>query len=106
MDRGYPCEKVYSAAFDRWTDHDVIDRLDEVYASMHAKIVIPRRSSYASVKDQFESITPEKLEEIDKLYVEFAHWTRCEVLMLNVDDEDLKREISEIEDFVYDRTCL
>ena len=40
--------------------------------------------------------TPENLKKLDSLYREFSTWARPDTLILNVDDEDLDREMNEI----------
>ena len=100
-DRWYPSEWVYSRVFDRPTNPGVLASVDNRAASLGAKIVIPFRTDYSSVVDQFESIiTTKTLESIHDTYQEFAKWTNCPVYFLNVDDEDLEREISEITNFL------
>ena len=70
-------------------------------ASVGAKIIIPFRSNYDSVVDQFEDIiTPDVLSRVDQVYRDFVKWTECDTLLLNVDDEDLSREILEVREFL------
>ena len=98
LDRSWPCEKVYSKVFGRETDHDVLKQLDDVYHGMNALIVIAYRSDYSNVTDELFSdiITHRKLKQLHDEYMEFAKWTKCRTLFLNVDDEDLDREVKEI----------
>ncbi len=104
MDRGYPCEHVYSKVFGRQTDEAVLARIDEVYASIDAHIVVAQRSSYVGrIDDMFESIDSKKLQEIHDAYLEFASWTKCKTLLLNVDDEDIEREMHDIMRFLEKR---
>ena len=100
MDRWYPSEWVYSKAFTRSTNLDALTHVDEVAASLGAVIIIPYRTSYDGLVDQFESVTPAKMAEIEMLYKAFAVWTKCEVFWLNVDDEDLERETTQILEFL------
>jgi hypothetical protein len=64
--------------------------------------VIPVRSSYLGRHDDDSSgmIDDKKMEETDRLYRKFFEWTECDVLILNVDDENLDREIDEITQFL------
>jgi hypothetical protein len=39
---------------------------------------------------------PERLAQIDGLYKEFAEMTRCRLVRLIVDDEDLDRQLTEL----------
>ena len=41
-------------------------------------------------------LRPENLKKLDSLYREFSTWARPDTLILNVDDEDLDREMNEI----------
>lgn len=101
VDRWYPSEWVYSKIFDRPTNMSVLRKIDERAASVGAKIVIPFRSNYDSVVDQFEDvITPDILVRVDQTYRDFVEWTECDTLLLNVDDEDLTREILEVREFL------
>ena len=101
MDRWYPSEWVYSQVFNRPTNLDALTQVDELAASLGAVVIIPYRTSYDGLVDQFESVTPTKMAEIEMFYRAFAAWTKCEVLWLNVDDEDLERETSQILEFLY-----
>jgi thymidylate kinase len=102
LDRAYPSEWVYSQALGRETDMEVLTSLDQRHAAMGTKIVIPIRSSYRGVSDDYE-IVNQNIQKIHDLYLEFAKWSRCEVLILNVDDEDIEREIREISEFVSEK---
>jgi thymidylate kinase len=97
FDRLWPCEWVYSRCFDRESDDAVIAKLDERYAALNALIVVCHRSSYAGIEDDDDpSVKQATLEKLDALYHDFARQakTRCE--FLNVDDEDLEREVTQI----------
>lgn len=98
LDRGYPCEWVYSKAFGRETDDNVLDAIDRKFHELDAVIIICHRSTYKGIKDDRfpDKLGSEKLEEIDRLYDKFSAWTRCSVIRLLVDDEDLEREIKDI----------
>lgn len=97
-DRGYPCEWVYSRAFGRASDDEAVRRADEQFAALGTVIVWCTRSSYAGINDDMfpSDLGPEKLAQIDVLYGKFAELSRCRVIRLNVDDEDLARELTEI----------
>lgn len=100
-DRGYPCEWVYSRLYKRETDDAAVQWLDEQYAQMGAIIVMPFRSSYEGIVDDLDpTIGKQKLEELQALYDEFAKLTKCRVLKLNVDDENLERELDDIIKFL------
>ncbi len=102
MDRWYPSEWVYPRVFHRETDHDALEKIDKVVSKLNTIIVIPYRTSYEGIKDQFESITERRMRDIDMMYTYFAAWTKCKVMRLNVDDENLEREVNEILNFMED----
>lgn len=102
LDRSWPEEFVYSQLFDRRTDWDQLTKVDRLYASAGTRIVIPYRSSYVGRCDEDAQgkIDDKKMEETDKLYRRFFEWSRCKCLLLNVDDEDLDREMRDICSFL------
>jgi thymidylate kinase len=100
MDRWYPSEWVYSQVFGRETNADALTVVDEWMAQLGAVIIIPWRNSYDGLKDQFKSVTAKKMAEIEAVYKAFNAWTNCRVFWLNVDDENLDRELDEIMEFL------
>ena len=100
MDRWYPSEWVYSIIFNRETNAAVLNNVDKEMSSLNTFIIIPYRNDYSGLVDQFSSVTSEKMSEIEKIYREFVLWTDCRVLLLNVDDENLEREMKEIFTFL------
>jgi len=101
MDRNYASEWVYSRYFNRDTNDEVLRKVDEKFAEAGGKIVICRRKSYNGIRDDLHSyIDSHALEGLDSLYAEFERWTRCEVLTVWVDDENLERETLEIREWL------
>lgn len=101
FDRGFPCEYAYSKVMGRETDQLMLTHIDEEYAKLGAKVILCRRSSYEGIQDDLDpTIKQETLEILDYAYFEFLSWTKCENLVLNVDDEDLEREVKEIVTFI------
>ena len=100
LDRSYPSEWVYSKAFLRVTNDEALSDIDKMASTIKTKIVIPYRTSYEGLQDQFSSITPARLKEIEALYREFSTWTSCDTLLLNVDSEDLDDEIFKVLRFI------
>lgn len=100
-DRGYPCEWVYSRFFNRPSSDEAVFWLDDQYAAMGARIVIPARRSFAGIQDDLNAdIGQAELERLTLLYNRFAELTACPVLKLYVDDEDLERELRDIMSFI------
>lgn len=94
LDRAWPSEWIYSQALGRKSDFDLLRHLDERHSKLGTVIVIPSRSNYTNVFDDYESIN-QNLTRIHSLYQDFAKWTKCNVIELNVDDEDIDREMRE-----------
>lgn len=101
LDRHYPSEWVYSRYFNRETDNDILRKIDEKFAEAGGKIVICRRKSYNGICDDLHSyVDSNALKGLDALYEEFTRWTKCEVLTVWVDDENLERETLEIREWL------
>lgn len=101
IDRWYPSEWVYSRVFGRPTDLRVLRAIDQRAAQLGVKIVMPHRTSYTGVVDQFaDVVTPTVLDRVAVEYREFASWTECKTFFLNVDDEDIERELAEVKQFL------
>lgn len=101
FDRGFPCEYAYSRVMGRETDMVMLKHIDEAYAALDAKIIFCHRSSYAGITDDLDpTVGEELLVKLHKVYEEFGAWTQCRMLRLNVDDEDLNREVTDVLDFI------
>ena len=102
LDRSFPSEYVYSKAFGRETDIDALKWVDEQYSRLNTLIIVCYRTKYTMDDDLCpKRLNAKKLEEIDTLYSEFSKtFTKCNVMFLNVDDEDLNREIYDILDYM------
>lgn len=101
FDRAWPCEFAYSTVFKRPTDMSVLTRVDAGMASLGAKIIITHRTSYKGIIDDIDPTTTEdRLDALDAAYQGFLKWTKCSTLLLNVDDENLGREIRDIKQFL------
>ncbi len=101
FDRAYPCEFSYSKVLGRETDLKMLHHVDESWASIGTKIVFCHRSSYKGIVDDLDPTIEEKhLQQLHDAYEEFIGWTKCQVLRLNVDDENLDREVNEVMKFI------
>jgi hypothetical protein len=98
LDRCWACEYVYSKVLNRKTDLKVLKNIDNGFARLGAEIIITQRSSYEGIVDDLDPgrLRDKKLQQIHDTYQEFATWTSCNVIHLNVDDENIEREIAEI----------
>ena len=100
MDRWYPSEWVYSVVFNRQTNPQALSLVDKKMSLLNTFIIIPYRSSYDGLVDQFASVTSKKMIELERMYRDFALWTKCKVFFINVDDENLEREMKDILEFL------
>ena len=102
LDRSYPSEYVYCKAFNRATDWDTLKWIDEQYANLGALIIICHRTNYTLADDLCPNrLNVNKIAELDKHYKDFAqNYTKCNIKLLNVDDENLSREVYEILDYI------
>lgn len=101
FDRAYPCERVYSEVFYRVTDDAMLEHLDQQWASIGTKVILCQRSSYEGITDDLDpTVGQETLQKLHVAYDAFASWTKCSVLKLNVDDENLEREVNECMKFM------
>lgn len=101
FDRGFPCEYAYSKVFGRETDIVMLKHLDDAYATLGAIVVFCHRSTYAGITDDLDpTIDQELLDRLHAAYEDFAGWTKCQLLRLNVDDECLDREVREVIEFI------
>jgi thymidylate kinase len=101
VDRWYPSEWVYSQVFNRPTNMDALELIDKRASALGTKIVIPYRKDYCGVTDQFKDIiTSDVLDKVHTAYLRFVEWTECDTFLLNVDDENLARELIEVHNFL------
>jgi deoxyadenosine/deoxycytidine kinase len=100
LDRSYPSEWVYSRVYNRSTHNDALTHVDKLASSINVRIVIPYRSSYEGIRDDVHDIDQTYLEKIDSTYLSFMSWTSCPVFRMNVDDENLEREMIDILNFL------
>lgn len=93
FDRGYPAEWVYSRAYGRVTDDEMLKRVDQEFANLGAYVVVPLRRDYSKVHDHL--VENKMLPVIHNLYLDFLKWTQCSTIVIYVDDfsNDLKTEI-------------
>jgi thymidylate kinase len=96
FDRAYPSEWVYSRYFGRESCVASMDMIDKWHADHDAKIIIPFRTERVRDESDYTFLTAGVKKDLAKLYQEFAKWTKCDVLFLQVDDENLDREMRDI----------
>lgn len=97
FDRGFPCEYAYSQTFNRPFNEKTSKMLDRGWASLGAKIIVCYRSSYDHIIDDVDpNLSGNTLKVIENHYRHFLNSSNCQSMMLNVDDENLEREVNEI----------
>lgn len=74
-DRGYPCEWVYSRAFGRETDEEMLSHIDSLWYTRGGRIVVLARRDYSHVQDDL--VDTGMLPLIHDLYDEFASCVTC-----------------------------
>jgi hypothetical protein len=84
-DRGYPSEWVYSQVFERKTNPEMLEAVDQQFASLDTVIVILLRRDYSGNRID-ELIDSSYLSTLHKKYVEFTRWTKCRTVVMRVDD--------------------
>lgn len=100
LDRSWPSEWVYSKVMNRQTDLEVLKELDRRHSALGTKIIVPWRSDYSKINDEYAAVN-DNIHKIHDLYFKFVEeWTLCQTLLLNVDDENLERELKEIRGFI------
>jgi chloramphenicol 3-O-phosphotransferase len=102
MDRSYPSERVYATVYGRETDEALHETLDQTYHRAGAGFVLCLRHSYEGLvdPDSGDRIRPDLMEVTHRLYEAWARWTRCPVLVLYTDDQDLPGQLAKIEQFM------
>ena len=106
MDRSFVCDWAYSHALGRLEKMSLkdvgdwratIEALDRTYGLMDALFVLCVRSSYAGRQDPGWSLMDGKMmATLDDLYRRYLEKTTMRRLVLNVDDEDTGRQVTEI----------
>ena len=102
LDRAWPSEFVYSQVLGRPTDMGILRELDERHSALGTKIIIPHRQDYSKCVDDYDSVN-QNIQKIHDYYLKFYEWTKCDVLLLPVDHEDLEIEMQQTMDFLENR---
>lgn len=101
IDRAYPAEWVYSQVFQRETDMETLRKVDDTFAVLDARIIIPVRRDYSTNRED-ELVGKEMLPILHKKYMEFRDWSNCSTHVLLVDDyqDNLRLELDAIMDYL------
>jgi hypothetical protein len=97
MDRGFPCDYAYSKVLKRNTAWSMIDTLDQAYGEIGALFVVTVRRDYSGrFDDQWDRIKEDTLRELDSEYRLYAGRTHMRSIVLETDEQDLKKQIEAI----------
>lgn len=96
FDRSIPSEWVYANVFKRKTAEDLIWKLDDDLASLHATIIYCYKTQYNNYDD--EVIDETKIKYIKQYYEQYFEKTKMHVISIDTTDEDLDREIKELKE--------
>jgi len=95
LDRGFPCEAVYSTYFNRKTDSLMLQKLDQLFSNLNGKIIFCTRKDFINIYDDKNSSM--NLKIISSLYESYLQTIKTQVIRLDVDDNNLQRQLSDIE---------
>lgn len=90
FDRAYPSEFVYSRVYTRKTDFRILKAVDESFAKMKATILLLLKDDYTHSEPD-PLVENEKLQAIHNMYVDFAEFTKCNVVTVYVKGEEFRQ---------------
>lgn len=97
LDRGWPCEHAYGTVLGRTVDAASLAEIDRLAAKAGGIVVCCWRSSYDGIVDDIDvRLAGATLQRIELEYRRFAARCLTPFVFVNVDDEDLDREVGEI----------
>jgi hypothetical protein len=97
LDRGYPCEWVYSKIFKRKTDYLYLINLDLLFSTLNTFIIYCYKEEYINFKDDI--IDYKYLDNLNNEYKIFLNTiTKCKKIFLNTTDQNLEKQIKYIEE--------
>ncbi|MBV9125640.1 MAG: hypothetical protein JO112_20005 [Planctomycetes bacterium] len=83
-DRAYPCEWVYSAVFGRATDIQLLEKIDEMHATLGTKILYLYSSEVPEEEDDL--VPKDRYRDVVQGYKHFCEWTSCRVTAVDTRD--------------------
>mgnify|MGYP003402944588 FL=1 len=97
FDRGWPCEFAYGNILERKVDLQSIFHIDELAYKANAIVIVCWRSSYKFIVDDLNiRLAGDMLSKIELEYRRLATMCKTPFIFVNVDDENLDREINDI----------
>jgi len=99
IDRCYITEWVYSNLFNRATDLDVIQGLEQQYMELGGVIIYCYKTDYMAFHDEF--VKEEQIKQIKDLYrIYFEEHAKMPILWLDTSHEDLTDQLMIIDRFL------
>lgn len=96
IDRFHGSEYAYSKAFNRQSLPEIVQKIDNRFAEMNAKIIICEKDSIAYQEDDGHIAPVDKYDSIKEAYRDFARHSACDVLILDTTTETLDLQIEQI----------
>lgn len=93
-DRSYVSEFVYAHAFDRDTNWDMIERIDEMHSRLGTTILYLYSSVQPAEID--ELVPPEKYWHVKSWYDKFCNWTSCRVIKFDTEPNSQLDSVSRL----------
>lgn len=87
MDRGFPCDWVYSKVLGRETAWETIEQLDAGYARLGALLVVVGSQNYNLLPDDdFKAVADPRVQrELDSMYWEYCKWTEMRRVIIQTE---------------------
>ncbi len=102
FDRAFPSEYVYSKVFNRETNEEILELVDKKFSELNTFIIICLRMKY---KYDDEFVNKDNIKLLHDMYKkDFYIWTKCNTIKLYTDSECLSDEISQIMQFIVDKS--
>lgn len=98
LDRWVGSEFAYSFAFNRSTRYDLVFEFDDKMADLGAMMIYCVKDNYENYEDDL--ISEEDREKIREGFRRYLHKTEIPTFYLNTTDEDLKKQLTLIENFI------
>lgn len=100
-DRGYPCEWVYSKVFNRDTDGQLLEMIDQAHAKLDTKILYVHSMEPPTEEDDL--VPSDRYWDVSLGYQSFCMWTGCDVVQVDTsrmlqayrDGGDISKHVAE-----------
>jgi thymidylate kinase len=108
MDRGFPCDYVYSKVLGREAEWTAIWELDSLYSMMNAFLIFTLKENYDNTElDAWKKIDRNVLHQLDREYRVYAEvLTKIPTLIVHTDERKTDDYVKQIAKFVIDTEIL